>query len=97
MQDLLVMDLELRLPAWIPIPNNGKQLSLKGGRKTLSSLELALTVLRLYGFSTDFSGFSVKKVWIWLTILQAPWFQVWLEFFSPSSTLKLDENGCFMF
>ena len=32
-QDLLVMDLELRLPAWIVIPNNRKRLSLRGPRK----------------------------------------------------------------
>ena len=32
-QDLLVMDLELRLLAWILILNNGKRLSLKGTRK----------------------------------------------------------------
>ena len=28
-----VIDLELRLPAWILIPNNGKRLSLRGTRK----------------------------------------------------------------
>ena len=39
-QDLSVMDLELRLPAWILIPNNGKRLSLNGtGKKNLSSPE----------------------------------------------------------
>ena len=32
-QDLLVMDLEPRLPAWILIPNNGKRLPLKGTKK----------------------------------------------------------------
>ena len=95
-QDLSVMDLELRLPAWILIPNNGKRLSLKGTRKKFCPArnELAFTVLRLYGFpSTDFPGFCVKKVSTWLTILPAPWFQVRLEFFSPSSTLKSDVNG----
>ena len=35
----VVIDLELRLPAWILIPNNGKRLSLKGTRKSLSSPE----------------------------------------------------------
>ena len=97
-QDLSVMDLELRLPAWILVPNNGKRLSLKGTRKKICPArnELALTVLRLYGFpSTDFSGFCVKKVSTWLTILPAPWFQMRLEFFSPSSTLKSDVNGWF--
>ena len=59
--------------------------------------ELALTVLQLYGFpSTDFSAFCVKKGSTWLTILPAPWFQVRLEFFSPSSTLKSDVNGWFI-
>ena len=49
--------------------------------------ELAFIVLRLYGFhSTDFPGFDVKKVSTWLTILPATWFEVRLEFFSPSST-----------
>ena len=98
-QDLSVMDLELRLPAWILIPNNGKRLSLKGTRKKICPArnELAFTVLRLYGFpSTDFSGFCVKKVSTWLTILPAPWFQVRLEFFSPSSTLKSNVNGSFI-
>ena len=44
--------------------------------------ELAFTVLRLYGFpSTDFSGFCVKNVSTWLTVLPAPCFQVRLEVF----------------
>ena len=63
-QNLSVIDLELRLPAWILIPNNWKWLSLKGTRKKICPArnELAFTVLRLYGFpSTDFSGFCVKK------------------------------------
>ena len=37
-----------------------------------------------------------KKVSTWLTILPAPWFQVRLEFFSPSSTLQADVNGWFI-
>ena len=44
--------------------------------------ELAFTVLRLYGFpSTDCCGFCVKNVSMWLTVLQAPCFQVRLEVF----------------
>ena len=44
--------------------------------------EMAFTVLRLYGFpSTDFSGFCVKHVSTWLTVLPAPCFQVRLEVF----------------
>ena len=43
---------------------------------------MAFTVLRLYGFpSTDFSGFCVKNVSTWLTVLPAPCFQVRLEVF----------------
>ena len=85
-QDLSVMDpvdLELRLPAWILIPNNGKRLSLKGTRKKICPArnELVFTVLRLYGFpSTDFSSLC-GKISTRLTILPAPWFQVRLEFF----------------
>ena len=60
--------------------------------------ELAFTALRLYGFpSTDFTGFCVKNASTWLTVPPAPCFQVRLEFFSPSSTLKLDVNGWSMF
>ena len=57
-QDLLVMDLELRLPAWIRI------FSLKRTRKksVQPGTNWSVTVLWLYGFpSTDFSGFCVKK------------------------------------
>ena len=99
MQDLLEMDLELHLPAWILILSNGKQLSLKGTRKiSVQPGTNWLSVMQLYGFpSTDFSGFCIKKVSTWLTILLAPWFQVQLEFFSPSSTLiKLDVNSWFI-
>ena len=51
-QDPLVMDLELRLPAWTDL-----SLSVCPAWN-----KLAFTVLRLYGFpSTDFSGFCVKE------------------------------------
>ena len=40
---VLVMDLELRLPAWKLIPNNGKRLSLKGTRK--KSVQLGMNWL----------------------------------------------------
>ena len=74
---------------------NGKRLSLKEiGKKICPTRnKLAFTVLRLRVFpSTEFSAFCVKNVSTWLTILQISRFQVGLEFFSPSSTLKLDVN-----
>ena len=63
-QDLLVMDLELRLPARILIPNNGNGFLWREPEKVCPARnELAFTVLRLYDFpSTDFSGFCVKNV-----------------------------------
>ena len=62
-QDPLVMDLELRLPVWTDL-----SLSVCPAWN-----KLAFTVLRLYGFpSTDFSGFGVKNVSTWLTVLPAP-------------------------
>ena len=36
-----------------------------------------------------------RNVSTWLTVLPAPCFQVRLEYFSPSSTLKLELNGWF--
>ena len=68
------MDVELRLPAAF----------FEGTQKKVCSArnELAFTVLRLYGFpSSDFSGFCVKNVSTWLTVLPAPCFQVRMEVF----------------
>ena len=97
---LSVMDLELRLLAWILIPNNGKRLSLKGTRKKNPS-------------SPERIGFhSVATVWFsfhWLFwLLRKKRFQHGWEFcqfldfkcdwnFFPSSTLKSDVNGWFIF
>ena len=82
---VLVMDLELRLPAWILIPNNGKRLSLKGTRK--KSVQLGMNWLSQSGDCMVFlpltflSGFCVKSVSTWLTVLPAPCIQVRLEVF----------------
>ena len=80
------MDLELRLPAWILIPNYnyGKRLSLKGTRK--KSVQLGMNWLSqccdcmVFLPLTFLSGFCVKSVSTWLTVLPAPCFQVRLEF-----------------
>ena len=90
---------ELLLPAWILIPNNGKRLSSKGTRKNICPArnELAFTVLRLYGLtSTDFSGFCVKRFQHGWQFCWLHEFQVRLGFFSPSSALKSDVNGWFI-
>ena len=82
---VLVMDLELRLPAWILIPKNGKRLSLKGTRK--KSVQLGMNWLSqscdcmVFLPLTILSGFCVKSVLTWLTVLPAPCFQVRLEVF----------------
>ena len=79
------MDLELRLPAWILIPNNGKRLSLKGTRK--KSVQLGMNWLSqccdcmVFLPPTFLSGFCVKSVLPWLTVLPALCFQVRLEVF----------------
>ena len=81
------MDLELRLPAWILIPNYnyGKRLSLKGTRK--KSVQLGMNWLSqccdcmVFLPLTFLSGFCVKSVSTWLTVLPAPCFQVRLEVF----------------
>ena len=99
-QDILVMDLELRLPAWILIPNNGKRLSSKRTRKKKS-------------VQPERIGFhSVATVWFsfhWLIwLLRKKSFNIvdnsagsmilsaTMECFSPSSTLKSDVNGWFI-
>ena len=70
-----MMDLELRLPAWKLIPNNGKRLSLKGTRK--KSVQLGMNWLSQ---SCDCMVF-LPLVSTWLTVLPAPCFQVRLEVF----------------
>ena len=79
------MDLELRLPAWKLIPNNGKRLSLKGTRK--KSVQLGMNWLSQ---CCDCMVFLPLTFWLlrkkrfnvtWLTVLPAPCFQVRLEVF----------------
>ena len=76
---VVVMDLELRLPAWILIPNNGKGLSLKGTRK--KSVQLGMNWLSQCCDCMFCCGFCVKNDSTWLTVLPAPCFQVRLEVF----------------
>ena len=64
-------------PAHVIRPFEGNQKNVCPVR-----IELAFTVLRLYGFpSTDCSGFCVKNFSTWLTVLPALCFQVRLEVF----------------
>ena len=65
-------------------PELWKMAFFEGNQKKVCPArnELAFTVLRLYGFpSSDFSGFYVKIVSSWFTVLPAPYFQVRLEVF----------------
>ena len=76
------------------ISNDWKRLSLRSPDKNLSSRErMAFIVLRLHGFP---SAFLRKNASTLLTVPPAPRFQVRQEFFSPSSMLKLEENGWFI-
>ena len=66
--------------------------------KNLSSLErIGFHSVATVWFSFHLLFWRLRKnVSTWLTVLPVPCFQVLLEFFSPSSTLKLDSNGWFI-
>lgn len=73
-------------------PEYWKTAFFEGNQKKVCPArnELTFTVLLLYGFpSTDFSGFCVKNVSTWLTVLPAPCFQVRLEVFLSFLHAKL--------
>ena len=99
-QDILVMDLELRLPAWILIPNNGKRLSLKrtrkkkicpAGKNWLSQCCDCMVSFHWLIWLLRKKSFSIVDNSAGSMILSAA-----VECFSPSSTLKSDVNGWFI-